>query len=87
MLYISDVVRLAKVAEEIRNGNYKTVINTKNYIKPLRAFASDLNACRDGIEKAINEAIKGEHLKTELITNVSNLTFPIRKLPPFAVIC
>lgn len=72
MLYISDVVRLAKVAEEIRNGNYKTVINTKNYVKPLRLFASDLSACRDGIENAINEAIKGEHLKTELITNVSH---------------
>ncbi len=72
MLYVSDVVRLAKVAEEIRNGNYKTVINTKNYIKPLRPFASDLSACRDGIENAINEAIKGEHLKTELITNVSH---------------
>ncbi len=72
MLYISDVVRLAKVAEEIRNGNYKTVINIKNYVKPLRAFASDLSACRDGIENAINEAIKGEHLKTELITNVSH---------------
>ena len=29
-------------------------------------------AQRDGIENAINEAIKGEHLKTELITNVSH---------------
>ena len=72
MLYISDVVRLAKIAEEIRNGNYKTAINIKNYVKPLRLFASDLSACRDGIENAINEAIKGEHLKTELITNVSH---------------
>lgn len=72
MLYISDVVRLAKVAEEIRSGNYKTVINTKNYVKPLRLFASDLSACRDGIKNAINEAIKGERLKTELITNVSH---------------
>ena len=72
LLYVSDVVRLAKIAEEIRKGNYKTVINTKNYIKPLRPFADDLSACRDGIENAINEAIKGEHLKTELITNVSH---------------
>ncbi len=72
MLYISDVVRLAKIAEEIRKGNYKTTINIKNYVKPLRLFASDLSACRDGIENAINEAIKGEHLKTELITNVSH---------------
>ena len=72
ILYVSDVVRLAKIAEEIRNGNYKTTIDIKNYVKPLRLFASDLSACRDGIENAINEAIKGEHLKTELITNVSH---------------
>ena len=72
LLYVSDVVRLARIAEEIRNGNYKTTINIKNYVKPLRLFASDLSACRDGIENAINEAIKGEHLKTELITNVSH---------------
>ncbi len=72
LLYVSDVARLARVAEEIRKGNYSTVINAKNYIKPLRPFASDLSACRDGIENAVNEAIKGEHLKTELITNVSH---------------
>ncbi len=72
ILYLSDVLRLGKIAEEIRNGNYKQKINSKTFVAPLRKFASDLDACRDGIENAINEAIKGEHLKTELITNVSH---------------
>ena len=31
-----------------------------------------MDACREGIENAVNEAVKGEHLKTELITNVSH---------------
>ncbi len=72
ILYLSDVLRLSRIAEEIRNGNYKQKINPKTFVAPLRKFAIDLDACRDGIENAINEAIKGEHLKTELITNVSH---------------
>lgn len=72
ILYLSDVLRLSKISEEIRNGNYGQKINPKTFIAPLRKFAVDLDACRDGIENAINEAIKGEHLKTELITNVSH---------------
>ncbi len=72
ILYLSDVLRLSKIAEEIRNGNLNQKINPKTFVAPLRKFATDLDACRDGIENAINEAIKGEHLKTELITNVSH---------------
>ncbi len=72
ILYLSDVLRLSRIAEEIRNGNLNQKINPKTFVAPLRKFATDLDACRDGIENAINEAIKGEHLKTELITNVSH---------------
>ncbi len=72
ILYLSDILRLMKIAEEIRNGNYRQKINPKTFVTPLKKFAIDLEACRDGIENAINEAIKGEHLKTELITNVSH---------------
>ncbi len=72
LLYLSDVLRLSRISEEIRNGNYKQKIDPKTFVAPLRKFATDLDACRDGIENAINEAIKGEHLKTELITNVSH---------------
>lgn len=72
ILYLSDILRLMKIAEETKNGNYKQKITPKTFVAPLRKFASDLSACRDGIENAINEAIKGEHLKTELITNVSH---------------
>ncbi len=72
IIYINDVLKLANATEEIRNGNFQAIINPNSYIKPLRQFACDLSACRDGIENAINEAIKGEHLKTELITNVSH---------------
>ncbi len=72
LLYLSDILRLSKIAEETRNGNFNKKIEPRTFVAPLRKFAVDLDACRDGIENAINEAIKGEHLKTELITNVSH---------------
>ncbi len=72
ILYLSDVLRLASIAEQIKNNTFETVIKPENFIKPLRKFAIDLSDCRDSIETAVNNAIKGEHLKTELITNVSH---------------
>lgn len=71
-LYFTDIHRLSKIAEEIRNGNFNTKIEPKTFVAPLRKFAVDMDACREGIENAVNEAVKGEHLKTELITNVSH---------------
>ncbi len=70
--YLSDVSRLSNIAEQIRNGTLDTIIRPGSYVSPLRKFAVDLSACRDSIEGAISNAIKGEHLKTELITNVSH---------------
>lgn len=71
-LYLSDVFRLASIAEQIRNGSLNSVINPKTYVKPLRKFAEDLSECQSSIKTAVSEAVKGEHLKTELITNVSH---------------
>lgn len=70
--YLSDVSRLCGIAEQIKNGTFDTVIRPGSFVSPLRKFAVDLSACRDSIQNAIDNAIKGEHLKTELITNVSH---------------
>lgn len=71
-IYISDVYRLANLAEQIRSGSLNTVINPSNYVKPLRKFAEDISECQSSVKTAVEEALKGEHLKTELITNVSH---------------
>ncbi len=70
--YINDVSRLSSIAEQIKSGTFNTVIRPGSFVAPLRKFSVDLIACRDSIESAIDNAIKGEHLKTELITNVSH---------------
>ena len=70
--YLSDVSRLCEIAEQIKSGTFDTVIRPGSFVSPLRKFAVDLSACRDSIQSAIDNAIKGEHLKTELITNVSH---------------
>lgn len=71
-IYISDVYRLANLAEQIRSGSLNTVIKPSNYVKPLRKFAEDISECQSSVKTAVEEALKGEHLKTELITNVSH---------------
>ena len=35
-------------------------------------FAEDIANIQDGLKKAVEEAVKGERMKTELITNVSH---------------
>lgn len=71
-IYISDVYRLANIASQIRSGSLNTVITPKNYVKPLKKFAEDISECQSSVKTAVEEALKGEHLKTELITNVSH---------------
>lgn len=70
--YVSDCLRLSAFSEDIRKGNYDLNINVNSFVKPLRKFAVDLSACRDSVKASVDEAIKGERMKTELITNVSH---------------
>lgn len=40
--------------------------------EPLKTLALNLSLTQEEMQKAINEAVKGERMKTELITNVSH---------------
>ncbi len=71
-LYLSDVIRLTRISEKICTGEHIEEIRPDTFVKPLQGFATNLSAVHDSIEAAVAEAIKGEHLKTELITNVSH---------------
>ncbi len=72
ILYLSDIARLNEIARKIRQGEFPENINENTFISPLKGFAIDLKGCRDNIDGAIQDAVRGEHLKTELITNVSH---------------
>ncbi len=70
--FLAQVKTLAIAVENIKNGNLNINLDSTKFIFPLKDFARNLNECRDSIEKAVGEALKGERLKTELITNVSH---------------
>ncbi len=70
--FLSQVKTLAIAVENMKNGNLDINLDSTKFVFPLKDFARNLNECRDSIEKAVSEALKGERLKTELITNVSH---------------
>ncbi len=70
--FLDGVGKLGDFAAELKNGNYNAVIDRDKFVTELRPFVADLDDCRSINENAVNEAIRGEKLKTELITNVSH---------------
>lgn len=69
---VIDMKNIKKGAEEIAGGNTEYKINTKNMFGDFKKHAIHLNRVNDGMQKAVNEKMKSERLKTELITNVSH---------------
>lgn len=85
LLYIYDMIMLffmgryayylkavLKALNEIRGGNYDVWVETQGMPKAILAYAEDVNAIRNGFRVAVDNAIKEEKTKTELITNVSH---------------
>ncbi|MBE6785725.1 MAG: hypothetical protein E7538_05755 [Ruminococcaceae bacterium] len=64
--------KIFSLLEEIRQGNYDVYINTYALPKTLRESAEKVMSLRDGLKSAVEEAVKQEQTKTELITNVSH---------------
>ena len=62
---------------------YQTEIKTDN--KYLKNMVQDINNIKKGIENAVNEKVKSERLKTDLITNVSHdLKTPLTSIINYA---
>lgn len=64
--------RIKKGTEEIAKGNLYKKINTKYMFLDMKDHAENINNINDGIAKAVEERMKSERFKTELITNVSH---------------
>lgn len=68
---LQDLNDIMKQVEEMYNGN----LNAVNHIPPnsnFFDFAMQMNMIRTGIEKAVEEGVKADMTKVELITNVSH---------------
>ena len=59
-------------AKEIAGGNLSYTVDTKYLFGALKDHAEDLNHIRGGMNAAVEERMKSEHFKSELITNVSH---------------
>ncbi len=76
---VAVIISLAVILQRIKQGgekiaagdlNYK--IDTKYMYGDFKDFADSLNNINEGLSVAINEKMKSERFKTELITNVSH---------------
>ena len=53
-------------------GNLEAKIDTRKMFRDIRSHAENLNAIGTGMTRAVEQRMKSERLKTELITNVSH---------------
>ncbi len=79
-IIVASVLLLAAIAfqrvkqggEKIVNGDLDSKIDTKYMYGDIKDFAESLNNINQGLQLAINDKMKSERFKTELITNVSH---------------
>ncbi len=69
---VIDMKKIKKGGEEIAAGNTEYKIKTDNMFGDFKKHAMYLNSVSEGMQKAVNDRMKSERLKTELITNVSH---------------
>ena len=63
---------IKKGGERIHNGDYDSKIDTSIMYLDYKKFAEYLNSIGNGLNSAVEERMKSERLKSELITNVSH---------------
>lgn len=75
ILFWKTVIALDEImtaVSKMRQGDLNYPLKTEKMPRMLRKFGEDVVGMQDGMRTAVDEAIKGEHMKTELITNVSH---------------
>ncbi len=70
--YAYNVRKLFGALGEIRNGNYNVKIDTARMPGSIRKAATDIMHLGEGLSIAVDNAVKEEKMKAELITNVSH---------------
>lgn len=66
-----EFLALKEGVKRVKEGDLSTTIQIKGKGE-LAQLAADINSITDGLNKAVENEIKSERLKTELITNVSH---------------
>lgn len=69
---VLDYVKLSRGIEAIVQGNLKPQVKLQFSLPVMRKTADQINGIGEGLEVAVQQSVKSERLKTELITNVSH---------------
>ena len=73
VLYIAWMLRrLQKGGQALSRGDLEHRVNTSHMVGEFKSFGEDLNGINAGLSQAVEQRLKSERLKTELITNVSH---------------
>lgn len=72
ILLLIQMKQLLDAEKRIADGKLECEVDTKKMIPLLREYGEILNRINEGVSYAVNEKIKSERFKTELITNVSH---------------
>ncbi len=70
--FIGGLEKIFSALDEIKAGNYNVHISLFALPSTLRESAEKVMSLRDGLKTAVEEAVRQEQTKTELITNVSH---------------
>ena len=68
--YFMEIREIEEVSKSIAEGNYSIKLKEEN--SKFKTLAHNLNTVSENLDLAIENAIKSERMKTELITNVSH---------------
>ena len=72
-VYIALGLRALKCqTEHFFSGQYAAKTEFHFYLPEMRAISNNLGRMNEGMQKAVDEQLKAERMKTELITNVSH---------------
>ncbi|MBQ6266454.1 MAG: HAMP domain-containing histidine kinase [Clostridia bacterium] len=71
-LLIVSLDRIMAGASQIKQGQLDAKIDTRFMPGFMKQFAADIMSIRDGLNQAVDSAIKDQKMKAELITNVSH---------------
>ncbi len=73
VIYVAiSLCKLQKAAKEMAGGNLDYRADLSHMPKMLREHGENLNNIGKGLKTALSEQMKSEHMKAELITNVSH---------------
>ena len=72
LLLIVSLDRIMACVSDIKNGKLNSKLNTTLMPGFMRRFAEDILSMQDGLQNAVDSAIKDQRMKAELITNVSH---------------